>query len=823
MKTHARVVVIGGGAMGCSLLYHLAKLGWSDVVLVEKNELTAGSTWHAAGLCTHFAHNLTVMHMRAYSVRLYGKELSEDTGLPVGFHQCGALRVTRSRDRVDEFRQVQGLGRYAGFDFHILSPTELKKVHPLAETSDMLAAIHEPLDGFVDPSQATQAMAAGARQRGAEIYRHNPVMGLSRTSSGEWQVATKDGSITAEIVVNAAGTWAREVGAMMGLDLPVVPMLHQYLVTEDVEAVKGLDTELPIIRDPEESWYARQERQGFIVGPYEKDGHPWSVDGVPENFGMELLPPDLDRMLPIVEKAMARVPAIASAGIKTVVHGPITFTPDSGPLIGPAPGLADAFLLTGSSMGVMEGGGGGKFLAEWIVSGEPPMDPLALDPRRFGAFADRDYRIAKAIECFTHQFAIHYPFEERPAGRDRIKSPIHDALARAGAQFGAVYGQERPNWFARKTDALPVANTFRRPGWLDAVAEECRTVAARAGIADMSVFSKFEVKGKGALDFIETLGCNHAPRRDGRIGLTLALTPSGGVLSEFTVTRLSPENFYLTSAAAARGQDRDLLDRHVRDHAGVEVSDISEDRAVLALMGPKAPELLSGLTDAEVGVRAFPWLAVQRMRVAGVDVLALRVSFVGEAGFELHTARADQPKLYAALMEAGRPMGLGHFGAFAMNAMRLEKGYRAWGADYTSERTPLEAGIEHLVDTEGRRFTGRAALTAARPGAMRLRLIEIFEAEDSGAASEKEEAGGKPVYPFYGHVVLAAGRPVGLVTSAAVGHRTQKTLALAYIDEALGSDTALEVDIIGDSAPARVLAEPPYDPQNHRLRLDPDA
>ncbi len=823
MKSHARVVVIGGGAMGCSLVYHLTKLGWSDVVLVEKNELTAGSTWHAAGLCTHFAHNLTVMHMRAHSVRLYGGELSADTGLPVGFHPCGALRVTRSADRLDEFRHVQGLGRYAGLDFNILTPAELKKVHPLARTDDVLAAFHEPLDGFVDPAQATQAMAAGARSRGAEVYRHNPVMSLKRNAAGDWLAETRDGTITAEIVVNAAGTWAREIGTMMGLDLPVVPMLHQYLVTEDVEAVKALATELPIIRDPEESWYARQEGKGFIVGPYERQGQPWSVDGVPPAFGMELLPPDLDRVAPIVEKAMARVPAIASAGIKTVVNGPITFTPDAGPLIGPAPGLDRAWLMTGSSMGVMEGGGAGRFLAEWMVGGEPPMDPLALDPRRFGAYADRDYRLAKAVESFGRQFAIHYPFEELPAGRDRIKSPIHDALAKAGAQFGAVYGQERPNWFARRKDALPVAPTFRRPGWLEAVGEECENLTTRAGLADLSAFSKFEVKGKGAADFMETLGSNHAPRRDGRIGLTLALTPSGGIISEFTVTRLSADHFYLTSAAAARRQDHDLLSTHAREHAGAEVSEVSEQRGVIALMGPRAPKILKGLTDAGTGVKAFPWLTAQKLRVAGVEVLALRVSYAGEAGFELHSARADQPKLYAALMEAGRHLGLGHFGAYALNAMRLEKGYRAWGLDYTTERTPLEAGVEHLVDTEGRRFCGRTGLAASRPNAMRLRLIEIFEADNPEAKNEKQETSGLPVYPFYGHTVLAAGKPVGMVTSAAFGHRTQKHLALAYLDAAVGSDAALEVLVLGNAAPARTLSEPPYDAANHRLRLDPDA
>ena len=470
MKSHARVVVIGGGAMGVSLLYHLAKLGWRDVVLVEKNELTAGSTWHAAGLCTHFGFNVTIMNLRAHSVRLY-QSLEAETGQPVSFHQCGALRVTRRQDRMDEFRHVQGLGKFAGFDFNILSPAELKEIYPLAETDDLLGAIHEPLDGYVDPSQATMAMAAGARQAGAEIVRHNPVEAIEQMPGGEWLVRTKNGDIRAEIIVNAAGTWCREIGAMMGLDLPVVPMLHQYLVTDRVAPFAALDRELPFIRDPDESWYLRQERDGLICGPYERDGQPWAVDGVPPDFGMELLPPALDRIEEIVALAMARVPALAEAGIKTIVNGPITFTPDANPLIGPAfTGWTNAYLLTGSSMGVMEGGGAGKLLAEWIVGGEPPMDALAVDPRRFGAYADRAYRVAKCTECFGHQFGIHYPAEERPAGRPCLTTPIHDRLEALGASFGFVYGWERPNWFAATGESRDGELTFGRANWFDRVA-----------------------------------------------------------------------------------------------------------------------------------------------------------------------------------------------------------------------------------------------------------------------------------------------------------------------------------------------------------------
>ena len=469
MTTETWAVIVGGGIMGVSLAWHLTARGRCDVVLVEKGELTAGSTWHAAGLCTHFAHNPTVMEMRATSVRLYRDVLPAETGESAGFHPCGALRVTRSAERMAEFRHVQGLGEFVGHEFRILTPEELARVHPLARTGGLLGAIHEPNDGHVDPTLATNALAAGARSRGAEIRRHQPVQAIERDASGAWVVHTGRGAIRTRHVVNAAGTWCREVGAMMGVDLPVVPMLHQYLVTAGVPEVAARtaagEPELPMIRDPEESWYVRQERDGFIVGPYEADARPWGVDGIPPEFGMELLAPDLDRVEPIVAMAMERVPALAQAGIRTIVHGPITFTPDANPLVGPAFGLDDAWLLTGSSMGVMEGGGAGRFLADWMIDGAPPMDALAVDPRRFGGYADRDYRVAKATECFGLQFGVHYPFEERPAGRPRRVTPIRDAQAARGAVFGCVYGWERPNWFA----SGPAARSEPHPGAGDGV------------------------------------------------------------------------------------------------------------------------------------------------------------------------------------------------------------------------------------------------------------------------------------------------------------------------------------------------------------------
>ena len=705
------------------------------------------------------------------------------------------------------------------------------------------------------------------------------------------------------------------------------------------------EPELPIIRDPEESWYLRQERDGFIVGPYEANGRPWGVDGVPDGFGMELLPPELDRVEAIVAMTMERVPVLAQAGIKTIVNGPITFTPDANPLVGPAFGLDNAWLLTGSSMGVMEGGGAGRFLADWMVDGVPPMDALAIDPRRFGGYAgDRDYRVAKAVECFGLQFGVHYPFEERPAGRPRRVTPIYEAQAAQGAVFGCAYGWERPNWFARgvepwnasrnespnesrsesrpgsqpesqpevrnelrpelrsksrpelqpelRSELRPAAQpesrletrpvrpdprnephdaalTFGRPAWHETVAAECRAVRDRAGLVDLSAFSKFEIIGADAPAFVERLGANRPPRAIGRIGLTHALTEAGGVASELTVTRLAAHRYYLTSAAAAERHDEDLLRRHAASFADADVVNRTEDLGVLGLMGPEARTVLGALTDSDLDAAAFPWLSARTVRVGTVEARALRVCYAGECGWELHVALADLPTLHDTLCAAGATVGLRPFGAYAMNSMRLEKGYRAWGADLTTERTPLEAGLGHLVRTEGREFAGREALLAraGSPSAWRMALLSI---EPDGDAD-----------PFYTHTVWRGERAIGIVTSAAPGHRTGLALALAYLrpeagaeaggsqrcgvgggssgplaagmgesddplatgaggndgapaadgnrgDSALaanGNDgaSALEVSILGRRRPARVLAEPPYDPANARLRGAPTA
>lgn len=790
--SEVEIVIIGGGAMGVSALYHLTGMGRREVLLVEKNDLTHGSTWHAAGLCTHFAHDPTIQALRARSVRLYRDILPAETGQDCGFHACGAMRFTRNRDRMDEFRQVAGLSAFTGHPMEVLSPERIGELHPLARLDGLIGGIFEPEDGHVDPSLATNAMAQVATRRGGTIWRHCPVTAIAR-EGGRWCIETPRGTVRARHIVNAAGTWGWEVGRMMGLDIPSVPVLHQYLVTGTVPAVAeriaaGLP-ELPIIRDPEESWYLRQERDGLILGPYEKDAQVWSVDGVPPGFGAELLPPDLDRVEPIILAAMARVPALETGGVKTVVNGPITFTPDANPLIGPAHGLENAWLLTGSSMGVMEGGGAGWFLAHWMTHGAPPLDALAVDSRRFGAWADREYCVAKAVECFGLQFGVHYPFEERPAGRNLKTSSLHAAMLERGAVMGFAHGWERPLHFAGRA----CADTFGRPGWLDQVAREVETVTTCAGLADLSAFSKFDIRGE-IEPFLHRLGLNRAPA-PGRVGLTHAVTPVGGVLSEFTVARLDEGRARLCSAAAARLIDRDVL-TEAAGGLDVQVTDVTDRCGVIGLMGPLAGEVLGPCTADPPD---FPWLACRQIAVAGHEVLALRLSYLGEFGWELHMPMAAMPEVHAALVTAGEPLGIGHYGAHAANSMRLEKGYRAWGSDLTTERSPLEAGLARFVRN---REHPRWQAVSDRANDWEMVLIEILS---------------DTAHPFHAHGLWQAGRCVGMVSSAAFGHRCGKSLALAWLRDR-AARSGLELDILGRRVPARILDRPPFDPDDLRLR-----
>ncbi len=797
--TDAQVVIIGGGVMGVSLLYHLTKMGWRDIVLVEKNDLTHGSTWHAAGLCTHFAHNPTIQELRATSVRLYRDILPEETGQNCGFHSTGAMRITRNRDRMDEFRHVAGLSDFTGYPLEILTTDRIAELHPLANLDGLIGGIFEPDDGHVDPSLATNAMAQVAVWGGAMIQRQSPATAIRR-EDGRWWIETTKGSFRAKHIVNAAGTWGWEIGNMMGLNIPSVPVLHQYLVTDTVAAVMERQTaglpELPIIRDPEESWYVRQERDGLILGPYEKEAQVWAVDGVPKEFGAELMPPDLDRVEPIIISAMARIPALETGGVKSVINGPITFTPDANPLIGPAHGLENAWFLTGSSMGVMEGGGAGWFLAHWMTHDAPPIDALAVDSRRFGDWADRDYRVAKAVESYGLQFGVHYPNEERPAGRGLRLSPLHDLMLDRGAVMGAAHGWERPNWFSDKAGDSAY-DSFRRANWFPHVAQEVDAATSCVAMADLSVFSKFDLTGPDAVEFVNALGANRAPRPE-RIGLTHALTTEGGIQSEFTVAMLSGTQAYLSSAAAAEEIDFDLL-QHRATGYDVAIRNVTEELGVIGLMGPRSADILQCVVDQKP--LNFPWLSVQEIRVSELSVRTLRISYIGEAGWEFHVPAENAVQVFEAIEIAAKPYGLGFYGAYAANAMRIEKGYRAWGSDLTVERSPLEAGLGAFVKSDGRDFIGKEAMLGReRPWDMVLLEIEAGEVD-----------------PFYTHTIWQYETPVGIVTSGAFGHRTGKTLALAYLRDPTAR-TTLSVNILGMRRAAHILDRPSFDPDNTRLR-----
>jgi dimethylglycine dehydrogenase len=805
MKSHARVAIVGGGINGCSLLYHLTKLGWRDVVLIERDELTSGSTWHAAGNTPHFDGSMAMSQLYRASTEIYAR-LEAETGQATGFQRVGSIRIAKDRDRVDQFKKVVGQSKNIGQRVELIGPNEIKALFPFVELSDVILGAYTPEDGYTDPASTTNALAKGARDGGAEIYRKTTVTGMEQRPDGSWLVRTDKGDIAAEIVVNAAGTWARDLGKKVGLDLPIVNMEHQYLVTEAIPAVKEWGKPFPLLRDPYASFYLRPEGQGMLFGPYEQGGKPWAVGGVPANFGADLLPPDLERLETCIEAAMARVPVLKTAGIKRVVNGPIPHTPDDGPLIGPAPGLRNHWLLCGFSVGIGQGGGAGKALAEWIVEGEPSMEMFEMDPRRFGSYATLDYTVAKAVECYAKMYAIFYPREERPAGRPSKTTPIYYRLKEQNAVFEARFGWERAAWFAPTGTSPTDVLSFRRSNWFGPVGEEVKAVRERVGVLDLSGFSKYEVSGPGAEAYLGRLCANRPPKKVGGLGLTQMLTPKGKVWCEGTVVRQGPERFYVVTASVAQIHDRDWFEQHLPKE-GVKLDDITTRHGVLVLAGPRSREVLRKLTHADLSNAAFPWLTGQEIIVAGVPVWALRVNYVGELGWELHHRLENQVAIYEGLMAAGAEFGIANFGSRAMDAMRLEKGYRAWGNELLVETNPFEAGLDRLVKFDaGRDFIGRAALEEAKgkPLKWRCRLLTV-------AADDVDAPANAPVFVGDKHV--------GVVSSGGYGYAVKSSLALAFLrppHDALG--TKVEIEILGDRRQAVVVDEPLYDQDNARLK-----
>ena len=837
MKTQARVVVIGGGVVGVSTLYHLAKKGWSDVVLVERKELTSGSTWHAAGLLPLFNLSYSVGQIHKYSVKLYS-ELEAETGQHVGFKNVSNIRIARTKDRWDEFMYYAGIAETIGIKVNKLTPAQLKEIWPLCETDGILGAIQHPDDGYIQPADLTQALAKGARSRGAEIYRNTTVTAIEQLPSGEWLVKTDQGDITCEHVVSCSGNFARKTGAMVGLDIPVIPVEHQYIVTEPSPLIKerqakGLP-EMGVLREADSSWYLREENGGFVLGIYEKGAPCCYMDGPSDQSEYELFQGELERLEPYIETTIARVPAFGELGIKKIYNGAIAYTPDGSPIIGPAWDKKNFWLNEGHSFGVTAAGGAGWQLAEWIVDGEPTIDMMGVDPRRFGPYATKGYLKEKTEEAYANVFTMHYPEEERAAARPLKRTPCYDRMKDLGAVFGSVYGWERPGWFAPKGYALTEKDldrpdvllnhnhaaptedgrivekwAFRRSNAFRFVGEECRNVMDNVSLQDMSAFAKMEVSGVGARAWLDSILANRIPKKMGRIALCHLLTVNGGVRSEFTVYEWALGRFYLVSAGAYERHDHDTLRKLLPADGSVKLNPITTRLGVLVLAGPNSRKLLQKLTTADLSNEAFPWLSGQSISVGVTSAHVLRVNFVGELGYEFHHPIEQQVALFDALMEAGKEFGIKPYGIKAMSSLSIEKSYRLVPRELSIEYSAYESGLDRFVHPNKGQFIGRDALVAGREKGLNWNFVtmEVHGVTDT----DSDVRGSEPIY--------SNGKLVGRATNGGFGWRANKSLGLGMVKpdfSALG--TELEIKILDKMFKASVIVESPYDPDNVKLR-----
>ena len=811
MKPEVRVVVIGGGVVGVSALYHLAKKGWGDdVVLLEKAELTSGSTWHAAGLLPLFNMSYSVGQIHKYSVKMY-QELERETGQPVGFSQVGNLRLAMNQDRMDEYYQYAATARTIGIDVQFLTPGEIKKLWPLCNIEGLVGGIFHPDDGYIQPADLTQALAKGARIRGATIYRNTSVQAIEQSSSGNWLVKTANGDISCEHIISATGNYARQTGEMVGLDLPVIPVEHQFIVTEPhPELLKRRqhgEPELAVLRESDGSWYLREENGGFILGPYEKGAPCCYVDGPDPRAEYELFQEDLDRLTPHLEAAMARVPAFAEVGIKNVYNGAIAYTPDGNPIIGPAWGLDNFWLNEGHSFGITAAGGAGWQLAEWIVEGEPTIDMLGVEPRRFGDYATKSYLMAKNEETYAHVFVIHYPDEERPAARPLRTAPCYERLKNRGAVFGQKFGWERANWFATDGMAQEDDWSFRRSKWFDAIGKEIANVTANVGLLDMTAFAKCRISGPGAESFLDYFVANRLPQKIGGIGLCHALNTNGGVHSEYTILRESDDSFYLVSAGALQRLDHDYLQKHLPKSGSARFTQLTGANGVLVIAGPKSRALLQRVSQADFSNQAFRWLTAQNIVAGMAPVNAMRVNYVGELGWELHHPLEYQNHLFDALFAAGEDLGLMPFGIRAMDSMRIEKSYRMVGTELSIEYSAYESVMGRFIKPDKGDFLGRDTLLSGQKAGLKNLLVtlEVRGVEDADALGN--------------NALMKNGELIGRATGGGFGFRVDKSLALGMVrPEFSEPGTGLEIDILGKTFAAVVIPDSPFDPKNERLR-----
>ena len=808
--TTARVVIIGGGAVGASCLYHLAKAGWADCVLLERNELTAGSTWHAAGNVPTFSTSWSVMNMQRYSTELY-RGLGAAVDYPMNYHVTGSIRLAHSKERMQEFQRAKGMGKSQGMDLDILAVDEIKNLYPFIETHDLHGALYDPNDGDIDPAQLTQALAKGARDLGAKILRFTPATGVSRAGD-DWIVQTEKGDIRCEFVVNAAGYYAQRVGEWFkpygGRTVPMMVMSHQYMLTDEIPELEAWSAEnghkLPLLRDVDSSYYLRQEKHGLNLGPYERNCKAHWVnpsDPLPEDFSFQLYPDDLERLEWYVEDAMARVPLLGTAGVNKVINGPIPYAPDGMPLIGPMPGVPNAFEACVFTFGIAQGGGAGKVLAEWITEGQTEWDMWSCDPRRYTDYTNQAYCVAKGMEVYGHEYGMHFPWHEWPAGRDQKLSPVHDKLLELGGVMGAYNGWERANWFAKPGDdtSEETTQTWNRAGpWEARIREECEAVRDACGVLDLPGFSRFWLQGEGADNWLRGF-CTGGIPKVGLMNLIYISDTRGRIVTELSCIRLGEDNFVLITAASAQWHDGELIRKSVPE--GVNVRETTTERDTLVVTGPTSRAVLAGISDADL---EQGWLTHQWATVAGQKAFLIRVSFAGELGWEIHAENAVMPAIYDAVLAAGAKP----FGMYALNSLRIEKGYRAWKGDLSTDYTLLEGGLERFVKLDkSQDFTGKAAILSEKQSGRKKAFATLVI--DAGTCDAP-----------YMSTLWQGDTLVGETTSGAWGYRVNASVALAMLRPDLTQPgTELEVEIYGERRRAVVQQDQPlWDPENERLK-----
>lgn len=810
MKSRTKTVVIGGGIAGCSTLYHLTQEGWTDVVLVERNELTSGTTWHSAAQVTNFGMNQTMVGLKTHSIALY-RDLAEDPEYPINYHHAdGGIRLANTEAQMQGYRHFASMARGMDVQFEVIDAEECARRHPLISTDNLIGGLWDPLDGDIDPAQLCQALARRARKAGAEVYRNTPVTGLTQHKDDTWTVHTEHGDIDCDVVVNAGGYRVNEVGAMMGVHHPVASMEHQYFLTEEIPAIRDAGHRMPLLRCPISDYYCRQEKNGLLVGFYEQDCKTWGMDGIDPNFVNALCPDDLDRVTDVLEGAFARMPALMETGIHTVVNGPITYTIDGAPLVGPIPGKRNAFCIIGLRAGLGEGGGHGWLLAQQIVHGEACFDTWCIDPRRFTGHANVELTALKAIEDYQNEFRFHFPHEHRPAGRPAKTTPLTPVLAAEGAAFTVVNGWERVDYIKPAPD-FHAALDFHFDETFDVIAAEVRNVQENVGLCEVNGFNRIEITGADRHRFLDRMVCGALTRREGRVGLGYLLNHQGMVKGEATIANLpasdrGPQRVWYGSAAASEYHDMDWLTAHVAPNEDVRIKSLTNDQTILVLAGPRSRDVLQAVSRADWSQEAFGWLSLRECFVGFAPATVMGVSFSGELAYEIHVPNASLYAAYLALREAGQAHKLQLFGARAVDAMRMEKGFLHWKADLITEFTPYETGLDRFVKADKADFVGKAALLRQNAEGLRRKLVTLkIDATHAPACG--------------GASLMLDDRVVGTVTSGDWGHRVGLNLAYAFVDPVLSEvGCVMQLDHLGDLVGAEVIAPSPYDPAFTRMK-----